>query len=47
MLTRYILRCRMTIKLNKEPNTIKIQASTLCFIAIFKRRTHTYYVVLF
>ncbi|MFS7921383.1 hypothetical protein Hanom_Chr03g00236151 [Helianthus anomalus] len=34
---RYILRCWMTIKLNKEPNTIKIQASALCFVVIFKR----------
>ncbi|MFS7899558.1 hypothetical protein Hanom_Chr00s065476g01786791 [Helianthus anomalus] len=47
MKCRYNLRCRMTIKLNEELNTIKIQASARCFVVIFKRRTHTYYVILF
>ncbi|MFS8004986.1 hypothetical protein Hanom_Chr13g01232201 [Helianthus anomalus] len=44
---RYILGCRMTIKLVEEPNTIKLQASALCFVVIFKRRIHLLYVVLF
>ncbi|KAJ0535188.1 hypothetical protein HanIR_Chr09g0427991 [Helianthus annuus] len=37
----------MKIKLNEEPNTIKIQASARRFVVTFKRRTQLHYVVLF
>ncbi|KAJ0942118.1 hypothetical protein HanPSC8_Chr03g0088081 [Helianthus annuus] len=30
--------CRKTVKLNEEPNTIKIHASALCIVINFKRR---------
>ncbi|MFS8028694.1 hypothetical protein Hanom_Chr16g01513421 [Helianthus anomalus] len=41
---RYTLRCRKTIKLNEEPNTIKIHASAHCLVVNFKRRIRSHYV---
>ncbi|KAM0062372.1 hypothetical protein Hdeb2414_s0004g00147401 [Helianthus debilis subsp. tardiflorus] len=36
--------CRKTIKLNEEPNTIKIHASAHCLVVNFKRRIRSHYV---
>ncbi|KAM0065478.1 hypothetical protein Hdeb2414_s0003g00115221 [Helianthus debilis subsp. tardiflorus] len=44
MKCRCTMGCRKTIKLNEEPNTIKIHASALCNVVNFKQRIRSRFV---
>ncbi|KAJ0878760.1 hypothetical protein HanRHA438_Chr10g0443411 [Helianthus annuus] len=45
MKCRYTLEYQMTIKLNEEPNTIKIQASAHCYVVILN--DELFYILLY